>query len=86
MVGDEKGAQDSIQCMLYVLEEHISLMIQEGEVRAVGTTDDAAMGFYLIKWTSEPYALQIDTEGMSGVIADEAMVVDAVYFNSSGRA
>ena len=85
-VDDEKGAQDSIQCVLNALEARMSLMIREGEVGAVGTTDNAAMGYYVVKWTSEPYALQADAEGMSGVIADGAMVVDAVYFNRVERA
>ena len=62
------------------------LMIWEGEVGAVGTTDNAAMGYYVVKWTSEPYALQADAEGVSGVIAAGAMVVDAVYFNMVGSA
>ncbi len=45
------------------------LMIQEGEVGTVGTMDDATLGYYVIKWTSKPYALQEETEGVSGVIA-----------------
>jgi hypothetical protein len=78
---DEKGARNSVRCVLNALEARMSLMIRKGEVRAVGTTDDAAMGYYVLKWTSEPYALQEETEGVSGVIAAGAMVVDAVYFN-----
>ncbi len=34
---DEKGAWDSILCVLYAFEVRMSLMIQEGEVGAVGT-------------------------------------------------
>ncbi len=75
---DEKGARDSVQCVLNALEVCMLLMIREGEVGAVRTTDDAAMGYYVIKWMSEPYALQEET---SGVIAAGVMVVDAVYFN-----
>ncbi len=63
----------------------MSLMIWEGEVRAVGTTDNATMGYYVVKWTSEPYALQAEAEGVSDVIAAGSMVVDAVYFNMVGR-
>ena len=85
-VDNEKGARDSIQCVLNALEARMLLMIREGEVGAVGTTDDTAMGYYVVKWTSEPYTLQADAEGMSGVIADGAMVVDAVYFNRVERA
>ncbi len=76
---DEKGAWDSIICVLYALEARMSLMIREGEVGAVGTTDEAVMGYYVVKWLSEPYALQTDTEGMSGVINAGAMVVDGIF-------
>ena len=62
------------------------LMIREGGVGAVGTTDNAAMGYYVVRWTSEPYTLQAVAEGVSGVIAAGVMVVDAVYFNMVGRA
>ncbi len=62
------------------------LMIWEGEVGAVGMTDNAAMGYYVIKWTSELCNLQAVTEGVSGVIAARVMVVDGLYFNMVGRA
>jgi hypothetical protein len=52
-----------------------------GEVGAVGTTDVAAMGYYLVKWLSEPYTLQEETERMAGLIGTGKMVADAVYFN-----
>ena len=51
---DEKGAQDSVQCVLTASEARMSLMIWEGEVGAAGTTDDATMGYYVVKWTSNP--------------------------------
>ena len=35
------------------LEAQMSLMIKEGEVGAVGTTDKAAMGYYIVQWKSE---------------------------------
>ena len=44
------------------------------------------MGYYLVKWLSEPYSLQAETEGMSGVIGAGSMVVDAVYYNRVERA
>jgi hypothetical protein len=74
------GAKDFVRCILNALEVHLSLMIREGKVRAVGTTDDAAMGYYVVKWTSEPYALQAAAEGVPGVIVAGVMMVDAVYF------
>ncbi len=43
--------------------------------------DNAAMGYYVIKWLSKPYMLQEDTDGMSGTIGAGTMVVKALYFN-----
>ena len=59
----------------------MSLSVHEGKVGAVGTTDKAAVGYYLLKWLSKPYILHADTEGMSGNIPAKKMVVDALYFN-----
>ncbi len=78
---EEKGARDSICCVLNALEARMSLMIREGEVGAVGTTDEAAMGYYIVQWKSKPYALQVDAEGMSGIVTAGVMVVDGLYFN-----
>ncbi len=83
---DEKGGRNSILCVLYALEARMSLMIWEGEVGAVRTTDKAAMGYYVVKWLSKLYALQTDTEGRSGVINAGAMVVDRIFFNRVQRA
>ena len=55
--------------------------MQMDGVGGVGTADEAAMGYYLVKWISEPYTLQADTEGMAGMISAGAMVVEGVYFN-----
>jgi hypothetical protein len=77
---EEKGARDSICCMLNAVEARMSLMIQKGEVGAVGTTDKAAMGYYIVQGKSEPYALQADAEGISGIVTAGAMVVDGLYF------
>jgi hypothetical protein len=63
----------------------MSLMICKGQVGAVGTTDKALMGYYLVKWLSEPYTLQEDTQGMSGMIPTGSMVVDGLYFNRVQR-
>ena len=42
--------------------------------------DEAAMCYYLVKWLSEPYTLQID-RGMSGMIPARTMVANALYLN-----
>jgi hypothetical protein len=64
----------------------MSLMMREGHIGAVGTTDEEAMAYYLVKWLSKPYTLQEDTEGMSGMIPIGSMVVDGLYFNRVQRA
>jgi len=46
---DEKGARESIQCVLNALEVRVSLMMHIGEVSAVGMTDAAAMRYYMVK-------------------------------------
>jgi hypothetical protein len=61
-------------------------MVQEGEVGVVAMTDEVAMGYYLMILLSKPYALQADTEGVSGMVGARAMVVDAVYFNKVNHA
>ncbi len=78
---DKKLVHKSLCCILNALEARVSLMMCKGQVGAVGTSDKAAMGYYLIKWLSKPYTLQEDTEGMSGMIPTGFMVVDELYFN-----
>ena len=46
----------------------------------------ALMGYYLVKWLSEPYTLTVDTEEMAGLIGTGKMVADALYFNRVQRA
>jgi hypothetical protein len=43
------------------------------------------MGYYVVKWLSEAYSLQDDTNGMSGVINTGVMAADALYFNRVKR-
>ena len=59
----------------------MSLMVHEGDIGVVGTDDEAAMGYYLMRWLSKPYTLQEDSEVMSGVIDAGAMVSDRLYYN-----
>ena len=64
----------------------MSLIMREGTVGVVGMTNEAAMGYYLVKWLSEPYTLKEDTGGMSGMIPAGTMVVKTLYFNQVHRA
>jgi hypothetical protein len=47
--GNEKGARDLILCVLIAMDAQRLMMVQDGEVGAVGTTDKVAMGYYLVK-------------------------------------
>jgi hypothetical protein len=47
----------------------------------MGTSDEATMGYYVSKWLSEPYMLQEETDGMSGMIGTGTMVANMLYFN-----
>ncbi len=82
MVVDEKGMRESNQYVLNTLEVCISLMILicMGDVGAVGITDEAAMGYYLVKWLSKPYTLQENTEGMDAMIGAGIRVIKRVYY------
>ncbi len=44
------------------------------------------MGYYVMKWLSEPYSLQEDMEGMPGMIGTGVMVADAYFYNRVTRA
>jgi hypothetical protein len=84
---DEKGARELHHSVLGAMEARMSLMIREGKVGAIGTADEATMGYYVVKWLSDPsYMLQEETEGMSGMIGVGTMVADVLYFNQVERA
>jgi hypothetical protein len=67
--------------VLIAMEGRIALMIREGKIGAVATMDEAAIGYYVVKWLSKPYSLQEDMEGMSGVIGTGVMVANALFYN-----
>jgi hypothetical protein len=56
--------------------------IEEGEYGAVMTEDNNTHGYYLVRWASETYAAQEDTDEW----AIGELVVDATYLNPVGRA
>ena len=45
---DKKGARKLHHSVLGAMEAHMSLMIREGGVGAIGTADEATMGYYVI--------------------------------------
>ena len=85
---EAKGTHESMKCVLEAMVARISLLIKEGEIAAVGTSDEDTLGYYLVKWLSEPYTLQEDTEGMvKGVMLKAGtLVVDAEWLNPVGGA
>ena len=85
MDADKKEAHESNPCVLNAHIARMSLIMRKGEVGAVGTTDEAAMGYYLVKWLSEPYTLQTDTAGMLGMIPAGTIVADMLYFKRVQR-
>jgi hypothetical protein len=79
---DKKEAGKSFWCVLNAHIARMSLIMREGEVGAVGVTNEAVMGYYLIKWLSKQYTLKVDTAGsMSRMIPARTMVANALYFN-----
>ncbi len=78
---NEIGVQESNQFLLNAMEVHILLMMHMGDASAVGTMDKAAMGYYIVKWLSKPYTLQVETEGMARMIGTGILMVKGVYYN-----
>jgi hypothetical protein len=85
-VEDEMGAREGNKSILNAMEVRIASMIKDGEIGAVATTDENAMGYYIVEWMSDPYSLQEDTEGMAGVMDAGTMVADAIFYNRVGGA
>ncbi len=51
---DKKEACESIRCVLNAHIARMSLIMRKREVGAVGTTNEEAMGYYLVNWLSKP--------------------------------
>jgi hypothetical protein len=56
--------------------------IEDGKYGAVMTQDNITHGYYLVRWASETYAAQEDTDEW----ASGELVCDAAYLNPVGRA
>jgi hypothetical protein len=57
MDADKKRVQESLCCILNALEARMSLIMRKGKVGAVGTTNKAPIGYYVLKWLSKLYTL-----------------------------
>jgi hypothetical protein len=80
MTEDERDARELMKGVLIAMEVHIPMMIREGKVGAVATTDEAAMGYYVVKWLSRLYSLQENKEKVSGMIGTGMMIADALFY------
>ncbi len=58
--GGQEGGMDVNPFCSQCVQGAMSLSMREGEVGAVGTTNEAAAGYYLVKWPSKPYTLHGD--------------------------
>jgi hypothetical protein len=59
---DKKGVGESHNSILGAMEACMSLMVREGKMGAIGMADEAALGYYVVKWLSDPYTLQEEPE------------------------
>ncbi len=86
MEADKKGLWELHNSVLGAMEACMSLMVCKGKMGAIGMVDEAALGYYVVKWLSNPYTLQEETaEGMSRMIDAGTMVADVLYFNRVER-
>jgi hypothetical protein len=83
---NKTGTRETNKCVLNAMKARIAMIIREGKIGAVATTDKAVMGYYVVEWLTEPYSLQEDTEGMAGMIGTGTMVADAIFYNRVGGA
>ncbi len=84
---DKKGARKLHNNIFGAMEARMFLMVREGKMEAIVTADEAALGYYIIKWLSDPYTIQEEmVEGVSGMIGAGMMVADVLYFNWVERA
>jgi hypothetical protein len=79
---DPMDLEQSQKEILLGIMARMAEYIEEGEYGAVMTEDINAHGYYLVRWASETYAAQEDTDEW----AIGELVVDATYLNPVGRA
>ena len=64
------------------ISENMTSLFQSGMYGAINTGDNTTNGFYVIKFISEAYTLQNNTEIDGHVISDGELVVKAQYLFS----
>jgi hypothetical protein len=82
---NENDPLDVEEAKKEVLEGVAARMAEQIECNnygAVMTEDEATHGYYLVEWTSEPYALQEETDEFR----EGELVCDATYLDPVGRA
>ena len=61
------------------ISENISSLVQNGKYGLVNTTDPAMPGYYVVKFISEPYMLQLHKIVNKQVMNYGYIIVNAVY-------
>ena len=85
---DPSEEEEAREEVLAGMTEMMAQSIETGKYGAFATTDEDADGYYVVKWTSEPYTLQdsIDTAKYGWAMKAGELVCDAEYYNKVGGA
>ena len=67
------------QVVLYVISDNMAALIQNGQYRAINTTDTNTMGYYVIKLFSEAYPIQEETMCDRQISTAGELVIKAQY-------
>jgi hypothetical protein len=85
---DPSEEEEAREEVLAGMTEMMAQSIETGKFGAFATTDEDADGYYVVKWTSEPYTLQhsIDAAKYGWAMKAGELVCDALYYNKVGGA
>ena len=79
LVKGEKADKEEIETMYdSVLQKMEGMMVQEleeGQVSALGTSDEETEGYYLVKWTENPVMAEEDTELEDGTFIKQGQYI-----------
>ena len=64
--------------VLYGISENMSLIVQNGKYDAVNTAYLTTLGYYVVKFVSEPYMLQVNKTMSNQVINSGDLIVNTV--------
>ena len=80
---DPEEAEEARAEVLAGMTELMAETIQIGAYGAIATTDEDADGYYIVRWTTEPYTIQeaVAPEKYGWAIRAGELVCEAEYFN-----